>query len=50
MSAFGSVVVSARVTTSGSAMAQSGDYIGEFKVEDVAESETVEIEIDTRVQ
>jgi cytochrome c-type biogenesis protein CcmH len=50
MSAFGSVVVSARVTTSGSANAQAGDYIGEFKVEDVAEAEMVEIEIDTRVQ
>jgi len=50
MSAFGSVVVSARVTTSGSAIAQAGDYIGEFKVEDVTESEMVEIEIDTRVQ
>jgi cytochrome c-type biogenesis protein CcmH len=50
MSAFGSVVVSARVTTSGSAIAQAGDYIGEFKVEDVAEAEMVEIEIDTRVQ
>jgi cytochrome c-type biogenesis protein CcmH len=50
MSAFGSVVISARVTTSGSAMAQAGDYIGEFKVEDVTEAEMVEIEIDTRVQ
>lgn len=50
MSAFGSVVVSARVTTSGSAMAQAGDYIGEFMVEDVTDSEMVEIEIDTRVQ
>ncbi len=50
MSAFGSVVVSARVTTSGSAMAQAGDYIGEFSVEDVNNAEMVEIEIDTRVQ
>ena len=39
MSSFGSVVVSARVTTSGSAMAQAGDYIGEFMVNDVSQTE-----------
>jgi cytochrome c-type biogenesis protein CcmH len=50
MSAFGSVVVSARVTTSGSAIAQAGDYIGQFKVEDITDAEMVEIEIDTQVQ
>jgi cytochrome c-type biogenesis protein CcmH len=50
MSAFGSVVVSARVTTSGSAIAQAGDYIGQFKVEDITGAEMVEIEIDTQVQ
>jgi hypothetical protein len=42
--------VSARVTTSGSAIAQAGDYIGQFKVEDVTDAEMVEIEIDTQVQ
>jgi cytochrome c-type biogenesis protein CcmH len=50
MSSFGSVIVSARVTTSGSAIAQAGDYIGQFKVDDVTKSEMVEISIDTRVQ
>jgi cytochrome c-type biogenesis protein CcmH len=50
MSAFGSVVVSARVTTSGSAISQAGDYIGQFTVEDVANAKKVEIEIDTLVQ
>ncbi|MGD2159542.1 MAG: c-type cytochrome biogenesis protein CcmI [Gammaproteobacteria bacterium] len=50
MSAFGSVVVSARVTTSGSAIAQAGDYIGQFEVEDVTDAEMVEISIDTQVQ
>ncbi|UCB55577.1 MAG: c-type cytochrome biogenesis protein CcmI [Thiotrichales bacterium] len=50
MSSFGSVVVSARVTTSGSAIAKAGDYIGEFKVDDVSGTEQVKIQIDTLVQ
>ncbi len=50
MSSFGSVVVSARVTTSGSAIAKAGDYIGEFKVDDVSATEQVNIRIDTLVQ
>ena len=50
MSAFGSVVVSARVTTTGSAIAKAGDYIGQFKVEDVSKAELVEVNINTMVQ
>ena len=50
MSAFGSVVVSARVTKTGSAIAKAGDYIGQSEVEDVTKAELVEIQIDTRVQ
>jgi len=50
MSAFGNVVVSARVTTTGSAIAKAGDYIGQFNVEDVSQAEMVEIQIDIRVQ
>lgn len=50
MSAFGSVVVSARVTTSGSAIAKAGDYIGQSNVEDVSKSEQVNIQIDTLVK
>jgi len=50
MSAFGSVVISARVTTSGSAIAKAGDYIGQSKVEDVSKSEQVNIQIDTLVK
>jgi cytochrome c-type biogenesis protein CcmH len=50
ISAFGNVVVSARVTTTGSAMAQAGDYIGQFSVEDVSKTESVGITIDTLVQ
>jgi cytochrome c-type biogenesis protein CcmH len=50
MSAFGSVVISARVTTSGSAIAKAGDYIGQSNVEDVAKSEQVNIQIDTLVK
>ena len=50
MSAFGSVVVSARVTDSGSAIAKAGDYIGEFRVDDITSAEQVSIEIDTPVQ
>ena len=50
MSAFGSVVVSARVTDSGSAIAKAGDYIGEFTVDDIKSADQVNIEIDTLVQ
>ncbi|MBT8129722.1 MAG: c-type cytochrome biogenesis protein CcmI [Gammaproteobacteria bacterium] len=50
MSAFGSVVVSARVTKTGSAIAKAGDYIGQSEVEDVTKAELVEIQIDTIVQ
>ncbi len=49
MSAFGSVVISARVTTTGSAIAKAGDYIGQFNVEDVSKTELVNIQIDTLV-
>lgn len=50
MSSFGSVVVSARVTNTGSAIAKAGDYIGEYKVDDIAATERVDIQIDTLVQ
>ena len=50
MSSVGSVVVSARVTTTGSAIAKAGDYIGEFEVDDVSATEQVNIRIDTPVQ
>jgi cytochrome c-type biogenesis protein CcmH len=50
MSAFGTVVVSARVTKTGSAIAKAGDYIGQSEVEDVTKAERVEIQIDTMVQ
>ena len=50
MSSFGSVIVSARVTTTGSAIAKAGDYIGEFKVEDVSQTEQVEVKINTLVE
>jgi len=50
MSTFGSVVVSARVTTTGSAIAKAGDYIGQFNVKDVSKTKLVEIQIDTLVQ
>ena len=50
MSAFGSVVISARVTTTGSAIAKAGDYIGQFNVENVSKTELVNILIDTLVK
>ena len=50
MSAFGDVVVSARVSTTGSAIAKAGDYIGQFNVKDVTQAELVKIQIDTLVQ
>jgi cytochrome c-type biogenesis protein CcmH len=49
LSAFPSVVVSARVTKSGSAIAQSGDYIGQVAVEDVASSDGLKITVATIV-
>ena len=50
MSSFGSVIVSARVTDTGSAIAKTGDYIGQFKVDDVTSTGQVKIQIDTPVQ
>ena len=50
MSSFGSVIVSARVTTTGSAIAKAGDYIGQHKVDDISATEQVSINIDTLVQ
>jgi len=45
LSAFPSVVVSARVTKSGSAIAQSGDYIGQVAVDDVASTSELKVTI-----
>ncbi len=45
LSAFPSVVVSARVTKSGSAIAQSGDYIGQVAVKDVTSSGELTIKV-----
>jgi hypothetical protein len=45
LSAFSSVVVSARVTKSGSAIAQSGDYIGWVVVDDVTSSGDLNIKV-----
>lgn len=45
LSAFPSVVVSARVTKSGSAIAQSGDYIGQVVVNDVTSSGNLNIKV-----
>ncbi len=50
LSAFGNVIVSARVTKSGSAIAQAGDYIGKVTVDDVTKSVPININIDTLVQ
>lgn len=49
LSAFNQVVISARVSGSGGAIAESGDYIGEVVVDDVAASGKVAIRIDRRV-
>lgn len=49
LSAFNQVVVSARVSRSGGAIAESGDYIGEVVVDDVAASGNVVVRIDRRV-
>jgi hypothetical protein len=43
-------VISARVTTSGSAIAKAGDYIGQSSVDDVSKAELVNIQIDTLVK
>lgn len=49
ISAFPSVIVSARISKSGSAVAQSGDYIGEVVVTDTSSSNKLDIKIDTLV-
>lgn len=49
LSAFDQLVVSARVTKTGSAMAQSGDYIGQQDVADKNSEVTLNIKIDTIV-
>jgi cytochrome c-type biogenesis protein CcmH len=49
LSAFDQLVVSARVTRTGSAIAQSGDYIGQLDVTDKSADVTLDIEIDTIV-
>jgi cytochrome c-type biogenesis protein CcmH len=49
LSSFERVIVSARITRSGSAITQSGDYIGSRKVDDVKQMPTISIEIDELV-
>jgi cytochrome c-type biogenesis protein CcmH len=49
MSAFGSVMISARLSKTGSAITQSGDYIGQTEVADVTNAGKVNIVIDTLV-
>ena len=49
LSAFAQLEVSARLTKSGAAIAQSGDYIGRITVEDKAAQTTLNIVIDTLV-
>ena len=49
LSAFKQVLVSARVTKTGAAIAQSGDYIGQVSVADVTSSEVLTINIDSLV-
>ncbi len=49
MSAFGKVIISARVTTSGSAIARPGDYIGTVKVNDVHTDKTINVIIKQRI-
>lgn len=50
LSAFPNVVLSARISRSGSAIAQSGDYIGEVVVNDVNSTELFQVNIDQLVQ
>lgn len=49
LSAFGNVVVSARVTTSGSAISQAGDYIGSTEVADVSTADSVNVQVSERI-
>jgi cytochrome c-type biogenesis protein CcmH len=49
LSAFEQLVVSARVSRTGSAIAQSGDYIGQLDVTDKNADVTLNVEIDTIV-
>ncbi|MBL4712276.1 MAG: hypothetical protein JKX75_07235, partial [Gammaproteobacteria bacterium] len=49
ISAFDQLIVSARVTKTGSAIAQSGDYIGQVGVENKSEKVSLKIVIDTLV-
>jgi cytochrome c-type biogenesis protein CcmH len=49
MSAFEQLVISARVSKSGSAIAQSGDYIGRHSIEQKTGDDSVSIIIDTVV-
>lgn len=49
LSAFEQLVVSARVSRTGSAIAQSGDYIGQLDVTDKNAGVTLNVEIDTIV-
>ncbi len=49
LSAFDQLVVSARVTKSGSAIAQSGDYIGRIVVENKTANTSLSVVIDTAV-
>jgi cytochrome c-type biogenesis protein CcmH len=49
LSAFDQLVVSARVTKSGSAISQSGDYIGQVDVVDKSAGTTINVVIDTAV-
>ena len=49
MSAFKQVMVSARVTKTGAAIAQSGDYIGQAVVDDVTLAKDLSISIDSLV-
>ncbi len=49
MSAFKQIVVSARVTKTGAAIAQSGDFIGQVTVNDVAAATNLTVSIDSQV-
>lgn len=49
LSAFNQVVISARVSKTGAAIAQSGDYIGQVMVNDVASAKSLSIGIDSLV-
>jgi cytochrome c-type biogenesis protein CcmH len=49
LSAFDQLVVSARVTKSGSAISQSGDFIGQVDVVDKSAETAINVVIDTAV-